>query len=268
MRHLKRFRTWLGYVYCAALALRQQRDQKNQYQIYDKAAERSPADALAIDSTAIELEPAMPGSTACSETAKPAVDPGRPKSVAPVAVKEVHPAAASEKKVAESAVRENEGVEASVEAKSIAEPVRKKAAEPRAAAQPKSPAATVPQVERQPEAPATRGPQGAKHSASEPQAGTRKYDPAAVNDQTAQRLARLLVSEIKLYYASVTNGAASADNNIYDILKDPIEKSRQHYKRRMGATLETMPDYFHGELVRSLCAGDASRLGPNYPSTN
>ena len=57
MRHLKRFRTWLGYVYCAALALRQQRDQKNQYQIYDKAAERLPASDLTIDSTAVELEP-------------------------------------------------------------------------------------------------------------------------------------------------------------------------------------------------------------------
>ena len=49
------------------------------------------------------------------------------------------------------------------------------------------------------------------------------------------------------------------------MLKDPIDKSRQHYKQRMGETaIKTMPDYFHGELVRSLCGGDPSRLGPNY----
>jgi len=94
-----------------------------------------------------------------------------------------------------------------------------------------------------------------------------KYDPGTINDQTAQRLARLLVSEIKLYYKSKTEGdAASEVKNVYDMLKDPIDKSRQHYKQRMGPTaIKTMPDYFHGELVRSLCDGDPSRLGPNYP---
>ena len=251
MRHLKRFRTWLGYVYCAALALRQQRDQKNQYRIYDKEAERLPASSLAIEPAAQEFEPAIPSSTACSEPARPEVDS----------------AAAPEKKV-EAVVRAKKDVAAGVADQKIAKPARKNTAEPAAAAQPKSPAVAVPRVDHQPEAAATPSPQSATDSASEPQPGARKYDPSAINDQTAQRLARLLVSEIKLYYASVTKGAATADHNIYDLLKDPIEKSRQHYKRRMGATLATMPDYFHGELVRSLCAGDASRLGPNYPSTN
>ena len=251
MRHLKRFRTWLGYVYCAALALRQQRDQKNQYRIYDKEAERLPANSLASEPAAEATEPAIPSPIACSEPATAEVDS----------------AVASKEKVA-PVVRAKQDVAASVEDQAIAEPVRKKTIAPEPAAQPKSPVVAVPRVQHQPEAPAAPTPQSAKQSASEPQPGTRKYDPTAINDQTAQRLARLLVSEIKLYYASVTNGAAPADNNIYDLLKDPIEKSRQHYKQRMGATLETMPDYFHGELVRSLCAGDASRLGPNYPSTN
>ena len=95
-----------------------------------------------------------------------------------------------------------------------------------------------------------------------------KYQPGAINDQTAQRLARLLVSEIKLYYKSKSESDASLDaSNIYDILREPIEKSRAHYNNRMGKTaIETMPDYFHGELVKTLCGGDASRLGPNYPT--
>jgi hypothetical protein len=94
-------------------------------------------------------------------------------------------------------------------------------------------------------------------------ASNAKYDPAVVSDQTAQRLARLLVSEIKLYYMSKMEGHQA--NNIYDLLKGPIDKSRQHYKKRLGTkAVESMPDYFHNELVSSLCGGEASRLGPNY----
>ena len=93
-------------------------------------------------------------------------------------------------------------------------------------------------------------------------------DIAPVNNkahQSAQRLARVLISEIKLYYMNKINGQdASETQNIYDLLKDPIDKSRQHYKQRVGAEASSMPDYFHGELVRTLCAGDESRLGPNY----
>ncbi|MBL8152271.1 MAG: hypothetical protein JNN15_20290 [Blastocatellia bacterium] len=90
-----------------------------------------------------------------------------------------------------------------------------------------------------------------------------KYQPGATNDQAAQRLARLLVTEIKLYNEKkIMDGRKN--NNIYDLLKDPIEQSRKHYKERMGNSLEAMPDYFHEELVKTLCEGDASKLGPNY----
>ena len=83
--------------------------------------------------------------------------------------------------------------------------------------------------------------------------------------QSAQRLARVLISEIKLYYMSKMEGQdESKMRNIYDLLKDPIDKSRQHYDQRVGADASSMPDYFHGELVKTLCAGDESRLGPNY----
>jgi len=94
-------------------------------------------------------------------------------------------------------------------------------------------------------------------------------DVASVNGkahQSAQRLARVLISEIKLYYMNKIDGQdASETQNIYDLLKDPIDKSRQHYRQRVG-TEASMPDYFHGELVKTLCEGDASRLGPNYPT--
>ena len=85
-----------------------------------------------------------------------------------------------------------------------------------------------------------------------------------MNEQSAQRLARVLISEIKLYYMSKMEGQNEAEiQNIYDLLKDPIDKSRQHYNQRVGAET-SLPDYFHGELVKTLCEGDESRLGPNY----
>jgi hypothetical protein len=93
-----------------------------------------------------------------------------------------------------------------------------------------------------------------------------KNQTSAMSEQSAQRLARVLISEIKLYYMSKMGGQDQAElQNLYDLLKDPIDKSRQHYKQRVGAQA-AMPDYFHGELVKTLCAGDASRLGPNYVS--
>jgi hypothetical protein len=141
--------------------------------------------------------------------------------------------------------------------------VEQKVTSPSAPAKPQAPQVktTAPQVAAKAKS------NGTSARVAEPQSSNGKYQPGAINDQTAQRLARLLVSEIKLYYKSKSEGDDSiGDTNIYDILKDPIEKSRKHYMQRMGKTaIESMPDYFHGELVRTLCGGDASRLGPNYP---
>jgi hypothetical protein len=93
--------------------------------------------------------------------------------------------------------------------------------------------------------------------------GGARYVPGANNDQAAQRLARLLVSEIKLYNEKkISEGRKN--NNLYDVLKDTIEQSRKHYRERMGDAVEKMPDYFHEELVKTLCEGDATKLGPNY----
>jgi hypothetical protein len=90
----------------------------------------------------------------------------------------------------------------------------------------------------------------------------RRFTPYEINEQTAQRLARLLVSEIKLYYANKAENIPK--ENLYDSLKGPIDKSRQHYRERLGTEFDKLPNYFHEELVKSLCEGDVSRLGPNY----
>ncbi len=79
----------------------------------------------------------------------------------------------------------------------------------------------------------------------------------------AQRFARLLVDEIKLYnHAKVEEGRKHHD--LYDRLKEDIEKSRTTYHKRYGNTDAASVDYFRQELVRSLGQDDASVFGPNF----
>jgi hypothetical protein len=79
----------------------------------------------------------------------------------------------------------------------------------------------------------------------------------------AQRFARLLMDEIKLYnQAKVTEGRKHKD--LYDRLKEDIEKSRATYHKRYGHTLAGAADYFHQELIRSLAEDDVSLLGSNF----
>ena len=80
----------------------------------------------------------------------------------------------------------------------------------------------------------------------------------------AQRFARLLVDEIKLYNQSkVAEGRASRD--LYDRLKDDIEKSRASYNKRYGSSPAAAADYFNKELVRILADNDVSLLGASFP---
>ncbi|RMG04797.1 MAG: hypothetical protein D6735_06330 [Acidobacteria bacterium] len=80
----------------------------------------------------------------------------------------------------------------------------------------------------------------------------------------ARRFARLLVSEIKLYnQQKVEEGRKAGD--LYDRLKEAIDRSREMYDKRVKPSVAAKFDYFHYELVHSLAEGDASKLGENYP---
>lgn len=77
----------------------------------------------------------------------------------------------------------------------------------------------------------------------------------------AKRFARLVVSEIKLYNeAKVNEGRRNKD--IYERLKDDIERGRQMYNDRVAAHVRDRSNYFVDELVRILAGGDAGALGP------
>ena len=81
----------------------------------------------------------------------------------------------------------------------------------------------------------------------------------AVDD--ARRIARLLVSEIKLYNErKVAEGRAAGD--LYARLQDDIERSRQVYAERTPEHVRATSDYFHEELVRILAEGKPEALGP------
>jgi hypothetical protein len=79
----------------------------------------------------------------------------------------------------------------------------------------------------------------------------------------AQRFARLLVDEIKLYnQAKVAEGRENKD--LYDRLKEPIDKSRATYQKRYGTTVAASANYFQREIIRSLAEDDISIMGANF----
>jgi hypothetical protein len=79
--------------------------------------------------------------------------------------------------------------------------------------------------------------------------------------EDAKRFARLVVSEIKLYNESKVN-EGRRNKDIYERLKEDIERGRQMYADRVPAGVRDSTNYFFEELVRILAGGDAGALGP------
>jgi hypothetical protein len=112
-------------------------------------------------------------------------------------------------------------------------------------------------------------PIGHAHTETAPEAApeTPLTSSASPEDQDvhrkAQRFARLLVDEIKLYnQAKVAEGRKN--NNLYDRLKEAIEKSRATYQKRYGNTVAASGNYFQHEIIRSLAEDDLSIMGANF----
>jgi hypothetical protein len=98
-------------------------------------------------------------------------------------------------------------------------------------------------------------------AATDPLAGLSPED--ADVHRKAQRFARLLVDEIKLYnQAKVAEGRRHKD--LYDRLKEDIDKSRGTFQKRYGNTAAASGDYFQHELLRSLAEDDISIMGSNF----
>ena len=95
---------------------------------------------------------------------------------------------------------------------------------------------------------------------------TRHPEPAPVppgvdaeDDTSARRYARLLVSEIRLYHEpAVVEGRR--DRDLATRLGGEIARARAIYQQRVPPHVRERVDYFHDELVRTLCNGDGSLL--------
>lgn len=80
----------------------------------------------------------------------------------------------------------------------------------------------------------------------------------------ARRFAKLLVDEIVLYnQRKVMEGRQNQD--LYDRLKDDIDKSRATYDKRYAQTSAAGHDYFTQALVAGLANHNVSLLGSNFP---
>jgi len=89
--------------------------------------------------------------------------------------------------------------------------------------------------------------------------------PAPAEDEVhvkAKKFAKLLVEEIKLYNQDKVNQGRS-QKDLYDRLREDIDKSRATYDRRYGQTV-TDVDYFTQELIRILADNDRATLGANF----
>lgn len=81
--------------------------------------------------------------------------------------------------------------------------------------------------------------------------------------EKANRFARLLVEEIKLYnQTQVVEGRANCD--LYSRLREAIEMSRTAYNKRYAESVKDI-DYFHRELIRILAEDKPERMGADFP---
>jgi hypothetical protein len=107
-----------------------------------------------------------------------------------------------------------------------------------------------------PDVPSAEAPGTSAHGS----AGDPPHDDRGDGDEAAQRYARLLVSEIKLYHEpAIVAGRFERDLTVR--LGGEIARARSQYEQRVPAEIRARTGYFDAELVRTLADGDATLLG-------
>ena len=72
------------------------------------------------------------------------------------------------------------------------------------------------------------------------------------------------MAEIRLYQSEkVKNGRAAHD--LYTSLKEEIDSAREAFRSEFLNASDSMVDYLHLELVRTLANDDVELLGQKYP---
>ncbi|MEZ5400339.1 MAG: hypothetical protein R2729_11775 [Bryobacteraceae bacterium] len=80
----------------------------------------------------------------------------------------------------------------------------------------------------------------------------------------AQRFARVQVAEIRLFKSGLVK-RGRAEGELYKLLREDIDRSRQTYEAQFLHSCTSMVDYLHLELVRTLANEDPEMLGGEYP---
>ena len=80
----------------------------------------------------------------------------------------------------------------------------------------------------------------------------------------ARRLARLSVSEIKLYHEDEVKAGREA-KDLWKRLISDIGLATQTYEKRVDKEVRERFDYLYDEILRQLAEGDIEKLGPDAP---
>ena len=203
-----------------------------------------PSPTLSDDASAVSPAAAAPPRPVPVPAAAPRPAPARPVPAPPPAPAPA-PASRPDATVAISATQMREMVAAATPAPAAPAATP---AKPSSAFEPSAHGEERPSTQFVPPANLNRGSAGGPATEE-----TKKHD-------EARRFARLLVSEIKLYNESkVEQGRRNRD--LYERLKEDIDRSRQMYDERIGEDVRKASNYFYDELVRVLADGNAEILG-------
>ncbi|HVJ92616.1 MAG TPA: hypothetical protein VM580_22600, partial [Labilithrix sp.] len=145
-------------------------------------------------------------------------------------------------------------------------PTPKHAAEPAPAAPAvEAPVAAKPAVEApKPEAAARPAANVPARFAPPTNPATAELEKSDPRHAAARRLARLSVSEIKLYHEDEVK-AGRAANDLWSRLTADIGLAMQTYEKRVDKDVRERFDYLYDEILRQLAEGDAAKLGPDAP---
>ncbi len=80
----------------------------------------------------------------------------------------------------------------------------------------------------------------------------------------AQRRARVLVAEMRLYHEEAVQ-AGRSERDVYRHLQGEIDAAREEFARDFVKSAPTMVDYLHVELLRVLANDEEEMLGAGYP---
>ncbi|GLH73915.1 hypothetical protein GETHLI_24170 [Geothrix limicola] len=109
-------------------------------------------------------------------------------------------------------------------------------------------------------------PEPEPHPSAPTQVVPETIDPAPTGDldprtrAAAERLARVLVGDVELYFPAKV-AQARTNGNLYQQLRDELERSRATFVERFGEPVENRHRIFTNTIIQLLCDGDVSKLG-------